>query len=333
MSALSVNAFHVDGFEGFQQAIQGSHVDVVQLERGRLQGMLTHIGVAEFSLSVGSFSIGIRTQRTAAEEKLIIGMLLSCESRVTHWSYDMQQGDVLVIPPELEHDGRFYGASSYAAIRMDLADVTQLFGAGTRLGDPATWAQRNHFRAHPGIGAIAAGKLKRIVARLSSGDDTLSKDSADFWRRAIIEAVTVTARHALPPDTGGPPLSAIKLVRDVEAYVESVGLRPVHISEICTQFGVSRRSLHRAFDETLGIGPVSFLRHKRLCNIHTALRECAPDRVTVSEVALQHGFTELGRFSQYYHALFGEYPSQTLRGGSRPTLLDMDRQRRLMSAT
>jgi AraC-like DNA-binding protein len=318
MSALSVNTSHVDGFEGFQQAVHGSHVDVVQLERGRLRGMLTHIGVDDFSLSVGSFSIGIRTQRTAAEEKLIIGMLLSSETRVTHWSYDMQQGDVLVIPPELEHDGRFYGASSYAAIRMDLGEVAQVFGADSRLGDPATWAERNHFRAHPGVGAIAAGKLKRIVARLSSGGDELSQHSADFWRRAIIEAVTVTAMHALPPDTGGPPLSAIKLVRDVEAHVDGVGPRPVHISEICTQFGVSRRSLHRAFDEALGVGPVSFLRYKRLCNIHTVLRESDPENTTVSEVALQHGFAELGRFSRYYHALFGEYPSQTLRADSRP---------------
>jgi AraC family ethanolamine operon transcriptional activator len=44
------------------------------------------------------------------------------------------------------------------------------------------------------------------------------------------------------------------------------------------------------------------------------LRESAPGNVTVGEVAMQQGFIELGRFAQYYRNLFGEYPSETLRG-------------------
>jgi AraC family ethanolamine operon transcriptional activator len=106
----------------------------------------------------------------------------------------------------------------------------------------------------------------------------------------------------------------------------------VHISEICAAFNVSRRSLHRAFFDVLGLGPVTFLRHKRLCAIHSILRDSAPADVTVAEVAMQQGFIELGRFSHYYHSLFGEYPSQTLGGhaarASLRTRLD-DLERRL----
>jgi transcriptional regulator GlxA family with amidase domain len=87
---------------------------------------------------------------------------------------------------------------------------------------------------------------------------------------------------------------------------------PVHISEICVALGVPRRSLHRAFNEVFGMGPVTFLRHKRLCAIHSILRESIPGTTTVATVAMQQGFYELGRFSHYYHAMFGEYPSQTL---------------------
>ena len=61
-----------------------------------------------------------------------------------------------------------------------------------------------------------------------------------------------------------------------------------------------------------GVGPVTFLRYKRLCTVRSILRESAPDQTTVSKVALEQGFIELGRFSQYYRAMFGEYPSQTL---------------------
>jgi AraC family ethanolamine operon transcriptional activator len=52
----------------------------------------------------------------------------------------------------------------------------------------------------------------------------------------------------------------------------------------------------------------------RLCAIHSVLRESNPATATVAQVAIQHGFIELGRFSHYYHSLFGEYPSETLGG-------------------
>ncbi|WP_458758508.1 AraC family transcriptional regulator [Afipia sp. TerB] len=275
--------------------------------------MLTHIGIGDFSLSVGSFSVGIRAQRTASDDKLIVGMLLSAAQRVMHWSYDMDPGDVLVIPPTLEHDGRFFGASSYAAMRFDLADVASLFPGEPRLGDPAMWTEKNRFKADARIGAMTPRQLNKIVMRLVAQGQRLPPDVADFWRRSIIDAFTASIVHALPPDDRGWVSSAERLVRDVEAYVDANGARPVHISEICAQFGVSRRSLHRAFDEILGMGPVTFLRQKRLCAIHSVLRHDREGAITIGEVAMRHGFVELGRFSHYYRSMFDEYPSETLR--------------------
>jgi len=69
-----------------------------------------------------------------------------------------------------------------------------------------------------------------------------------------------------------------------------------------------------------GLGPFSFLRHKRLCAVHSILHESIPGSTTVAAVAMQQGFYELGRFSQYYHAMFGERPSQTLGGRTVPRL-------------
>lgn len=316
MSELSVTTARVNDFEGFREAVHGSHVDVMQLERGKLRGALTHVRIGNFSLSIGSFSAGIRTQRTSKEQKLIVGMLLGSSNRVTHWSYDMQPGDVLVIPPSIDHDGRFFGASSYAAIRLDLTDVAGIFGGETDLADPETWTVKNHYKANPRLGAVAVQRLRKIVSCLSNPNIKLPEQSADFWRRSITDAMMATVTHALPAETTGPPVSAIRLFQNVERYVDSIGVRPVHISEICTEFGVSRRSLHRAFDEVLGMGPVTFLRYKRLCDVHCVLRESDPAEITVAEVALRHGFIELGRFAHYYHTLFGEHPSATLRARS-----------------
>ncbi|MFQ3458347.1 AraC family transcriptional regulator, partial [Bradyrhizobium sp. UFLA01-814] len=98
----------------------------------------------------------------------------------------MQPADVLVIPPSVEHDGVFHSASSYAAIRFDLAELPDIFGGEPRLADAETWQAKNHFRADPMIGMGAADKLPQIVAHLARYPDALSDTSASFWKRAII---------------------------------------------------------------------------------------------------------------------------------------------------
>ena len=163
--SISVNSCSLDNFEGLQQAIQGSHVEVMQLGRGKFRGSLSHVGIGDFSLSIGSFSVGVRTQRVATDDKLVIGMLLNASDRVTHWSFDMNPGDVLVMPPSTEHDGSFHGAAGYAAIRLDLAEVASLFNGDPKLSDSATWCRKNRYRAAlagwPGRDAtIAADRLR-----------------------------------------------------------------------------------------------------------------------------------------------------------------------------
>lgn len=322
VQSLLVDSRKLDDFEGLHQAVHGSHVDVMQLGRGRLRGTLSHIGIGDFSLSIGTFNIGIRTQRVSSDDKLIIGMLLAAERRVAHWSFDMQLNDVLVIPPLLEHDGVFHGASAYAAMRFDLDQVASLFGGEACLSDPDTWRRRGHFRADPATGAMASRRLVRIMSHLGTHKDGLTPATADFWKRSIVECMAANVMSSLPPDDTGRLPSARRLIRRIEEYLDQAGTRPVHVSEICTAFTVSRRTLHRAFQEVFGLGPVTFLRHKRLCTIHSILRESRPGSTTVAAVAMQQGFYELGRFSQYYSMMFGERPSQTLGVTSFPRLED-----------
>ncbi|MBB4373671.1 AraC family ethanolamine operon transcriptional activator [Bradyrhizobium sp. cir1] len=318
VQSLLVDSRRLDGFEGLHQAVHGSHVDVMQLGRGRLRGTLSHVGIGDFSLSIGAFNIGMRTQRVSSDDKPIIGMLLAAERRVAHWSFDMQLNDVLVIPPLLEHDGVFHGASAYAAMRFDLDEVASLFGGEARLSDPDTWRKRGHFRADPATGAVASRGLVRIMSHLGAYKDSLTPSTADFWKRSIVECMAANVMSSLPPDDSGRLPSARRLIRRVEEYLDQAGTRPVHVSEICAAFTVSRRTLHRAFQEVFGLGPVTFLRHKRLCTIHSILRESRPGSTTVAAVAMQQGFYELGRFSQYYSMMFGERPSQTLGVTSFP---------------
>jgi AraC-like DNA-binding protein len=317
-SGFTVETRGINSFEELGDAVQGAQIEVLQLQRGRLRGHLTHMLVGGMPLSVGAFSVGVRTRGVLSDDRVTIGILTGCTNRVTHWSNEMRPADILVIPPGTAHDGRYHGGASYAAISLDEADIASVFGAEPRLGELGV-VPKTHFRADPREGELVIRRLRDMVASLENIKSTWNADSTVFWKRSIIEMMTATILSNEPSDRDGHLLSSRRIVDKVESYIEAVGLRPVHISEICSKVHVSRRTLHRAFCDAIGIGPVAFLRFRRLCCVHSVLRNSDPATTTIADVAIEQGFLNLGRFSGYYHSLFDEYPSETLAGFYSPT--------------
>jgi AraC-like DNA-binding protein len=89
--------------------------------------------------------------------------------------------------------------------------------------------------------------------------------------------------------------------------------RPLHLAEICAAIGASERTLRISCMEHLGMGPIRYLWLRRMHLTHRALISAVPGTSTVTKIATDNGFWELGRFAVEYRALFGEAPSETLR--------------------
>lgn len=87
---------------------------------------------------------------------------------------------------------------------------------------------------------------------------------------------------------------------------------PPSVAALATELNVSRRTLHHAFTQVLGINPVNYMRTVRLHQARKALRAQPDSPGRVRDVAVEYGFWHLGLFAQHYRALFGERPSHTL---------------------
>jgi transcriptional regulator GlxA family with amidase domain len=104
-----------------------------------------------------------------------------------------------------------------------------------------------------------------------------------------------------------------RIVQLIEEMARELTDEPLHIDHICGAAGVSPRTLRNAFQAIYGSSPYRHLRTMRMGEARKALLSPASSAQTVTEVAMQFGFLELGRFSVEYRRAFGERPSATLR--------------------
>jgi AraC-like DNA-binding protein len=87
---------------------------------------------------------------------------------------------------------------------------------------------------------------------------------------------------------------------------------PIRLDALARVAGVPPRTLETHFLRFLGTTPMGWIRQARLTHARRTLL-ASEGQVTVSRVAIDCGFSQLGRFAAQYCRRFGELPSETLR--------------------
>jgi AraC-like DNA-binding protein len=212
-------------------------------------------------------------------------------------------------------------------------------------------ADRDHFMQTLGPGSWATISLPESVLAQAGGGredgprsqsrlDLIVPSAHSMQRLRRLHAVA-TAQELCPDDAGGPVFGrglenglvdaladcltssryaaySIKtdchelVMRRFDRLLQDSPQRCLRIGEVCASIKTSARMLRAACREHLGMGPKRFLDLRRLHLVRRVLMSSDGNRTTVTNVALDHDFWELGRFAGAYKALFGELPSATL---------------------
>ena len=101
-------------------------------------------------------------------------------------------------------------------------------------------------------------------------------------------------------------------VRQARAIIESRLSEALSVAGIAREVGVSVRSLQHGFQRSHTVTPLEYIRQQRLERLHASLQTAQPS-ASVTELMLEHGVANFGRFAQYYRARYGCRPSDTLR--------------------
>jgi AraC-like DNA-binding protein len=163
-------------------------------------------------------------------------------------------------------------------------------------------------------GAVAAEERGTLLDLLEDARRGDLDGNGRAFAQAVLEAMVLLLDAA---DDAGPSRgSAEPLVRRARDIVGEAPQR-FSISQLSGELRVSPRTLYNAFIEITGVGPHNYFLRQRLNAARHQLAAADPRRETVTNIALELGFIELGRFAGRYRAFFGENPSQTLQRPAR----------------
>jgi AraC-like DNA-binding protein len=154
----------------------------------------------------------------------------------------------------------------------------------------------------------AAGHLAKTAP------DILAKaEVARAIEEALLEAMILCVTEGHSDDVRNVHRHRVRVMRRLEEVLTSTPDRPLYMPQLCTTVGASYTMLHDCCQEYLGMSPKRYLWLRRMHLVRRVLRSADSEKTTVTEVATDYGFWELGRFAVAYRSLFGESPSAALR--------------------
>jgi AraC-like DNA-binding protein len=168
------------------------------------------------------------------------------------------------------------------------------------------------------------------VPLMSPGGSELYRSVVRAWvtlgndKASINDIATRELEDDLPGSflllSEGPPIStrlaslpSDTIMSQVEDYICANLDASITRDAMSELAGVSIRSLSRAFRKKFGLGPMDFVRQRRLDACFAQLQGSSRDETTVTEVAMRYGFWHTGKFANAYRAAFGETPSESLQ--------------------
>ncbi len=305
--------------ESYGMVLAAANLEMSQLEPGCLSGR--HVRLA---LPGGEFSCvetNLEMRGIGSFPNLwTLSVVLESTSRSRQHGIRVRPGSLVIHRPNAEHDG-VYGRNFKVAcftVRDDfLSNHVRHLAPELRAAIRQPWSvfePRADLRQKTIERFAQAAEIVQSDPRVRNSPVALANFEAELvWE--FLEAV----EQQFPVRSTGTDERAAEMVRQIDHEMKNSLKVGASVAELCAACEVPRRTLNRAFQNALGMGPSTYLRRLRLNHAHRALHRENDRSTTVTDVALELGFWHLGRFAEQYAELFGEAPHDTLRRAQEPT--------------
>lgn len=157
------------------------------------------------------------------------------------------------------------------------------------------------------------GMLRTVVGIIDNQRErSISPVLSDQLEQMLLSGLLLTQPNSYSEILASPvPSASPNAVAQAIDLVEADPGGNWTVPRLAQQTGVSVRSLQEGFRRIKGTTPMAFLREVRLEHVHRMLVDPGTRHQSITEIALDTGFTHLGRFAAEYFQRYGVKPSQT----------------------
>ena len=301
----------------YQAAIRGGQIELAVTAKGGFRGNLIRIDLHKLWLQHGSENRPRVIHAVLNKQRVGFAFNSDPSGSAPHYS-GMQLGPnaIFVIGPGSSVHSRTVEPHSWAAMSLALEDLPVAYGAlvGRELtrGPAVRLVHANP--AH----MVRLVRLHAAARRLAvTAPETLTHPEVSVaMENELVHALVSCLADEVPAKAGSGWRYHTAIIDRFEEVLAANCDRPMYLADICAAVGASERTLRASCEEHLGMGPIRYLWVRRMHLARRALLVADPAKATVTQIATDYGFWELGRFSVSYQALFGEAPSATLRKSS-----------------
>lgn len=270
-------------------------------------------------IQIGNSAIGTNTYSTEAEiliddisDSFVIGLPLEGNQRVEtrEGSFLSSQDTATLISPGKEMMMKQDESCRKQMISFSRAEVERKLSEtlGKRLHEPLVFDSRMDLHGEAKSWWDFAIMAKE--AAIKNGNFLTSKKIWLDLESSLIKSLITTQPsnyHDLIKEriTDRPAF-----VEDIENYIKKKFSHPIRLEDLEKFSGLSRARFYAEFKRYFGTTPIAYLKEIRL-NEARRLLENHMKQGSIADIAMECGFTQLGRFSSDYRERFGELPSMT----------------------
>jgi len=208
---------------------------------------------------------------------------------------------------------------AFASFAIPFSNSALKEHARALIGDDACLMQDVEFEGKVDLSTAGGRHLRNTVSYISDALDGPLRNLdnpmvLDGFKDLLLTSVLTLLPNSYSERLQGKPKSTVvpHYVKRARDFIQAHAGVSITLENLVHHSGCSYRTLQIAFNEAYGMPPMAYVKVVRLNFARNDLR-FAEDGVSVADVALKWGFSNVGRFAQSYNKQFGVMPSQTLR--------------------
>ncbi len=155
---------------------------------------------------------------------------------------------------------------------------------------------------------LESSPLKALILHLLELKDKITPELQRHYVDIIFHYIESEVGFDQPFSESGNSKQVLmeRLRAHIDRNVKS-NLSVKSLTDVCH---MSERSLYYLFRESEATTPLSYIQQRKIAHVHSEICD-RKSRRSITQIAMDYGFSNLGRFSQLYREQVGELPSVT----------------------